>query len=279
MGSQTEYESSISLQTDLFANFFNKPEVIIIIVTIFLLILIKLYLGNNENKTFTMIFIEVLLYLIIGFILFANLIYLLFGIQITTTIYNILSNNPILEFDINTPSSSNSSNSYSIKDKDDSNTIIKEKEVFHVSGNKYRYQDAEPICKAYGARLANYDEIERAYENGAEWCGYGWSEGQMAFFPTQKKTWRQMQDSEKHKNNCGRPGINGGYFENPDIKFGVNCYGIKPDITDNEKCLMENTSYYDIPDDPIEKVRENYWKQQLDKLLLNPFNQNKWSRY
>ena len=55
--------------------------------------------------------------------------------------------------------------------------------------------------------------------------------------------------------------------------------GIKPDITENEKCLMENTSYYDIPDDPIEKARENYWKKQLDKLLLSPFNQNKWSRY
>ena len=27
---------------------------------------------------------------------------------------------------------------------------------------------------------------------------------------------------------CGNPGINGGYFANPDLKFGVNCYGIKP---------------------------------------------------
>lgn len=278
MTSQTEYEDSISLQTDLFAKFFNKPEVIIIIVTIFLLILIKLYLGNYQNKTFFIIFIEVLLYLIIGFILFANLVYLLFGIQISTHIYNIFTNNPILEFDI-THGSDNEEQSLRIKDSIDDEESIKKEEVFHVSGNKYRYVDAEPICKAYGARLANYDEIEKAYNNGAEWCGYGWSQDQMAFFPTQKKTWRKMQDSETHKNDCGRPGINGGYFDNPDIKFGVNCFGIKPDMTDKEKCLMDNTSYYDIPDDPIENARENYWKSKLDKLLLSPFNQNKWTRY
>ena len=33
----------------------------------------------------------------------------------------------------------------------------------------------------------------------------------------------------KSVNNCGRPGVNGGYFDNPNIKFGVNCYGQKPD--------------------------------------------------
>ena len=32
---------------------------------------------------------------------------------------------------------------------------------------------------------------------------------------------------------CGKPGINGGYFSDPTMKFGVNCYGVKPDPDSN----------------------------------------------
>jgi len=86
------------------------------------------------------------------------------------------------------------------------------------------FDDAKNVCGSYGARLANYDEIENAYNNGAEWCNYGWSDGQMAFFPTQKDTWSVLQRNKKHANDCGRPGVNGGYMGNPYIKFGVNCF-------------------------------------------------------
>ena len=61
-----------------------------------------------------------------------------------------------------------------------------ESEVFNISNNKYTYEDAQAICKSYDASLATYDQIERAYNNGAEWCNYGWSDGQMILFPTQK---------------------------------------------------------------------------------------------
>jgi len=66
-------------------------------------------------------------------------------------------------------------------------------EVFNISNNLYTFDDAKNVCGSYGARLANYDEIENAYNNGAEWCNYGWSDGQMAFFPTQKDTWSVLQ--------------------------------------------------------------------------------------
>ena len=81
--------------------------------------------------------------------------------------------------------------------------------------------------------MANYSQIEAAYNSGAEWCGYGWSDGQMGLFPTQQDTWDKMQkgatckDGKKGNWDCGRPGINGGYFDNPNLKLGVNCYGIK----------------------------------------------------
>ena len=161
--------------------------------------------------------------------------------------------------------------------------LEKPDQVFNVSNNYYTYDDARAVCKAFDARLATYDEIEKAYDHGAEWCNYGWSEGQMAYFPTQKSTWKKLQESELNKNSCGRPGINGGYFANPHIKFGVNCFGKKPKPTDLEKNLMEAQQETPIPktEEEIaldEKVK--YYKENGDQLLqLNSFNKDKWSRY
>jgi hypothetical protein len=155
------------------------------------------------------------------------------------------------------------------------------KEVFNVSNNLYTYDDAQAICKAEGARLATYDEIEEAYEAGAEWCNYGWSEGQMAYFPTQKKTWEQLQKDPNTKHKCGRPGVNGGFINNPNIKFGVNCYGVKPPPNDMEKNMMDANKHKlpkcpaAAPIDPnVEK-----WKKQLDKLVINSYNNTEWSQY
>ena len=54
------------------------------------------------------------------------------------------------------------------------------KQVFNIPGNYYDYENAKALCKAYGADLASYDQIEKAYNNGAEWCNYGWSANQQA---------------------------------------------------------------------------------------------------
>ena len=159
---------------------------------------------------------------------------------------------------------------------------IESDEVFNVSDNKYTYEDAQAVCSSFGAKLATYDQIESAYTNGAEWCNYGWSEGQMAFFPTQKETWDKLQKFPKKKNNCGRPGINGGYIDNPYIKFGVNCYGKKPKPTENDLKRLETQQEHPVPltaeDKELEK-KINYWKENSDKLKLNSFNNNNWSRY
>ncbi len=103
------------------------------------------------------------------------------------------------------------------------------KEVFNVSQNKYSYYDAQALCKSLGAELATYDQVREAYNQGADWCNYGWVEGQMAVFPTQESTWEKLQQGpEDQRTSCGRPGVNGGYFDNPELQFGVTCYGIKP---------------------------------------------------
>ena len=154
-------------------------------------------------------------------------------------------------------------------------------EVFNVSNNLYTYDDARAVCSAFGARLATYDEIEEAYKKGGEWCNYGWSEGQMAFFPTQKNTWNELQKTANAKNNCGRPGVNGGYIENPYIKFGVNCFGKKP--KPNDKDLQDMKAHILLPktaEDELIDKKVQFWKDNADKLLnLNSFNRNAWSEY
>jgi len=152
------------------------------------------------------------------------------------------------------------------------------KQVFNIPGNYYNYKNAKALCKAYGAELATYDQIEKAYNSGAEWCNYGWSANQLALFPTQKQTYNTLQKIPGHENDCGRAGINGGYIANPRVKFGVNCYGNKPKITEEEEEIMQNTPSYpqNIKDLAFQK-RVDFWKTKVDDILVSPFNHNMWS--
>jgi hypothetical protein len=152
------------------------------------------------------------------------------------------------------------------------------KQVFNIPGNNYNYENAKAICSAYGANLATYQQIEDAYENGAEWCNYGWSQDQMALFPTQQQTYNKLQTIDGHNHDCGRPGINGGYIANPEVKFGVNCYGYKPKINDEEEDLMKTSSPYpETAKDLAFQKRVDYWKNNIDDVLVSPFNNNRWS--
>ena len=103
-----------------------------------------------------------------------------------------------------------------------------EEEVYHVGHQVLTYKQAKCKCEAYGGKLATKTQIIKAYNKGANWCTYGWSAGQNAYYPVQKCYWDDLQDDPNKKNSCGHPGINGGHFANPLLKFGANCYGVKP---------------------------------------------------
>ena len=153
-------------------------------------------------------------------------------------------------------------------------------QVFNIPDNNYTYQDAKAVCSAYGGRLASYNEVEDAYNKGASWCSYGWSDGQMALFPTQEDYYNELQKIKGHEHDCGRPGVNGGYMSNSKSRFGVNCYGLKPKITDDEEYLMENQPIY--PETLEERVFEkkvDYYKKKLNDILVSPFNPSSWSKY
>jgi hypothetical protein len=156
--------------------------------------------------------------------------------------------------------------------------ITMQKQVFHIPGNNYTYDNANALCQAYGSRLATYDEIEDSYKNGGEWCSYGWSEKQLALFPTQKDTWNYLQTVEGHENDCGRAGINGGYIANENVKFGANCYGYKPKITDTELEMMQIAPIYPkTMKDIKEEKRVDYWRRKIPEILVSPFNAKVWS--
>lgn len=150
-------------------------------------------------------------------------------------------------------------------------------EVFNVANDTFTYQDAQAVCQAYGARLATYKEMEDAYHNGADWCNYGWSDGQNAFFPTQMSTYNQLQQTPGHEHDCGRPGINGGYVSNANFRFGANCYGKKPAMTPSDQALMNATTPYPKNPQDVQLEKEvNYWKNNMNQLLVSSFNRSSW---
>ncbi len=100
-------------------------------------------------------------------------------------------------------------------------------QVFHISNQNYTFDEARCKCESYNAKLATYPQIVEAYNKGAEWCSYGWSHGQTAYYPTQKCNWKKKSKNEQAA--CGKPGINGGFFSDKKLRFGVNCFGKKPE--------------------------------------------------
>ena len=100
----------------------------------------------------------------------------------------------------------------------------------------------------------------------------------MALFPTQEEKWNKLQKIDGHHHDCGRPGINGGFIDNPNVQFGVNCYGYKPDISSKEAEQMQNQQLYPKTQSEImfdKKV--GYWRKKLSDIMVSPFNSDNWS--
>ena len=152
-------------------------------------------------------------------------------------------------------------------------TELDKKQVYNISNNIFSYEDARAACKAHGGDLATYHQVLDTYKKGGEWCNYGWSEGQMALYPTQKDTWEELQKDPESAESCGNWGVNGGYFDNPNTLFGANCYGIKPEPKDREQeKVLAMTKNQKVMLDKI-----NMYKSQRNELTVLPFNRNIWS--
>lgn len=168
------------------------------------------------------------------------------------------------------------------KDTDkDSETLVERvlptsssnKEVFNVSKNSYTYYDAEPLCKALGAELATYDQVKAAWDRGADWCNYGWVKGQMAVYPTQKGTYDALQKGPADQQGaCGTVGINGGHFDNPELEYGVNCYGKKP-----TQAVKGPSGPPQTPDTLKFNKKVEQYAHDAPTMQIAAFNAKKWS--
>jgi hypothetical protein len=255
----------------------NPIVIIIIILVIAGYYFFSLSLGNenysgdeityeSSTKIIGIIIVIVLFLLIIN-----NTFEYFFNMSVTAYVKGLFSPNKQIDVVVqnNTDQSYQPSTVPEIKYK---------KQVFNIPGNYYNYENAEALCDAYGSKLATYEQIEKAYNKGGEWCNYGWSANQMALFPTQLNTYNNLQNIKGHENSCGRPGINGGYMANPKIKFGVNCYGYKPKITQQEDEMMKTTPPYPVTMEDIAfQKRVDFWKTKTDEILVSPFNHDSWS--
>ena len=279
-----------TVATDMYSfinSLLSNPSVIIILIVVILIyVLLFVYLGesgsgqtfmpiatpssqsgtNSGANTISIIVIAIFIILVV-----INGLQYFFGVDIVASLKNILSGNPEVDIVVDT------------SQMDSAKPVVPEitlrPQVFNIPENDYVYPDAKALCTAYGSRLATYKEVEDAYNKGAEWCNYGWSDGQMALFPTQQNTYDELQKIEGHENDCGRPGINGGYMSNPALKFGVNCYGYKPRMTPEEEDLMATQPIYPKTEKDIAmENRVNYWKDKLTEILVSPFNHERWSK-
>jgi hypothetical protein len=211
--------------------------------------------------------LEVILWSIFVILIVINGFQYFFNVNFTASIKDIFTDKPKIDLSIQQPPSENIVPQLKLT-----------KEVYNIPSNNYTYDDSKAICQAYGGKLATYNQVENSYNKGAEWCNYGWSDGQMALFPTQQKTWDKLQSIEGHENDCGRPGINGGKINNPNARFGVNCYGFKPMITPAEQDNMKNIPIYPVSMKDLELQKKlDYWKKRIPEILLSPFNKNSWS--
>jgi hypothetical protein len=269
---------SYNYLNDLFS---NKAVVIIILIIGVSYLILFLSLGGSSTSNSQMSstssqgmnFFGVIVMLIFLILILINGFQYIFGIDIVARLKNVVSGTPEIEINVDTQRLQEMTPEAKAPE-----TLLKP-QVFNIPENVYTYEDAKAMCKAYDSRLASYEEMEETYEGGGEWCNYGWSDDQMALFPTQTKTWEKLQKIKGHENDCGRPGVNGGYVANPDMKFGVNCYGFKPDIKPTEQELMATVPIYPKTQQDIAmENRVKYWKDKLDNVIVSPFNHNSWSR-
>ena len=290
---EAQRESTYTKITTEYSTFINNPTSIITIVGALILFYVILFLFrvpmSSDMKPITVSLLEMLGWLTFVVICFVD--FFKYGLNLSLTALaasatspDVLpSGPPMISKSVSVVKDVSGNITGNIAGNLALNQPVQQDEVFNISNNLYTYDDAQAICSAYGAELANYDQLEEAYSKGAEWCNYGWSDGQMAFFPTQKTTWDKLQKTVDSKNNCGRPGINGGYMANPYIKFGVNCFGKKPAPTDADLQRMAANKEINIPKNPADSLLDSkvqFWKDNASKLLvMNSFDRAQWSEY
>lgn len=141
-------------------------------------------------------------------------------------------------------------------------------EVIHVRDYIYPANKAADLCEFLGATLATKAQLQAAFEDGASWCDWGWTEdgnNVHAYYPNTMDV--VYPNSANPSNNCGDLGKLHGprsQHEAAKNKLGLNCWGIKP-----ERSHVQGWKYYDWE-------ASITWRGQF---VLMPFNRFLWSSH
>jgi hypothetical protein len=147
------------------------------------------------------------------------------------------------------------------------------KQVFNIKENIYTLDDAAGVCGALGADVASINQLIDAHKIGADWCNVGWTSDGLAAYPIQYSTWKTLQDNEPNKRNiCGDVGINLARND-PNLLYGVNCFGIKPEPKGNEKVRDKIIS--DKQSALNAKIAQ--FRKNMNAIGVGPFNGDAWS--
>ena len=252
----------------------NKlPFIILLIVVIFIYIMLFGFLNDisvdNENTKWWILLLEIILVAVLVIVVGLNInTFVDKEYNFSTEIKNLFSTKRT-EVNVRVDGADTKTEC--------ATTDASDGEVFNIPKNIYTYTQAKDVCSSLNARLATYNEVEEAYNEGGNWCSYGWSDEQMALFPTQKDVYNKLKLIPGHQHDCGRPGVNGGYIDNKNFKFGVNCYGKKPHWTEKDKDFMDNYSYSPTLTDASYNDISNNKTKSISDILIAPFNKLKWS--
>jgi len=171
------------------------------------------------------------------------------------------------------PSSVSNSGTISKPSSTPSVTTPKTPEVFNVKENIYSLEDAPAVCGALGADVATIEQLIQAHKNGADWCNVGWTKDGIAAYPIQQSTYDIMQQNKPElRNICGKTGINI-VRNDPNLLYGVNCYGVKPSPKGDEKIRPVLLS--DTQQQINAKIAE--LQKNLNNIGVAPFNSSKWN--
>lgn len=146
------------------------------------------------------------------------------------------------------------------------------KELYNISPNNFTYEQAENVCRELKGTLATKKQLDEAFKKGANWCNYGWSRGQSAYYPIQGSFYSKLQSDPNLGSSCGNIGVNGGYFKDPNLRFGVNCFGIKPVKDTNVDTEYKNILEMVVPSDEKSQHQSTPTRQSI-----LPFNMGSWS--
>ena len=139
----------------------NLPSLLLLAVVVILFVILFSNLGktdsysessgNGSSKLLTILLGGVVLAVVL-----LNGLQYFFGINLTANLNNLFTASPSIDLTVDQSEDAPNQNISPVPE------IKRKEQVYHIPGNEYTYDNATALCKAYGGRLASYDEIEKS---------------------------------------------------------------------------------------------------------------------